>query len=606
MNLIATPEPGFTFVSWTRGTTTVGTSPALSYNAGAGGYNANPIANFVATRTITTTGGTASDGSPVTVTATGNTGYAFSEWTEGGVQVSTSASYTFTAMADRTLVANFVAVPTYNIITSAAPVAGGTTSGGGIVNEGSSITLIATPNAGFTFANWTEGGAQVSTNASYTFTVTTGRTLVANFNPLPTYTVTANTTPAAGGTAIGGGPYLSGTSVTLTATPSAGYVFWKWTVGGNLVSVASSYTFTVVANFAAIGVSRTITTSANPTAGGTHISGNSATVVATPNPGYIFTRWQEGGVDVSTSASYTITVAGNRTLTARFSPGFIITAIAAPAVGGTVSGAGIYNLGSDVTVSAARNPGYAFQTWTLDGSAVSWERNYIFTADGNYALIAWPADATGWVLQESIDLIEWWDSALESTLIGTDNTVTIGTGDKRYFFRLVYSSMSRTAKTFTLEARPKTMGRSAIRVRSMRGGICAFPSAHFLRRMPTRRCQASCFTVSPKATAACNAARADGSTHAEFPAAQRNDNVQSVGAQGHAGVLAECTACHVTMPRRMRPRRRKVRMGCTRSGIVGRRIIPTSPSRWASRNAVSATARMIAARCFPARPPIAR
>ncbi len=39
-----------------------------------------------------------------------------------------------------------------------------------------------------------------------------------------------------------------------------------------------------------------------------------------------------------------------------------------------------------------------------------------------------------------------------------------------------------------------------------------------------------------------------GSTHAEFPAAHRNDNVQSVNAQGHIGVLAECTACHATMP----------------------------------------------------------
>jgi hypothetical protein len=40
-----------------------------------------------------------------------------------------------------------------------------------------------------------------------------------------------------------------------------------------------------------------------------------------------------------------------------------------------------------------------------------------------------------------------------------------------------------------------------------------------------------------------------GSTHAEFPAAHRNDNVQSAQLQGHVGVLLECTACHATMPR---------------------------------------------------------
>jgi hypothetical protein len=39
-----------------------------------------------------------------------------------------------------------------------------------------------------------------------------------------------------------------------------------------------------------------------------------------------------------------------------------------------------------------------------------------------------------------------------------------------------------------------------------------------------------------------------GSTHAEFPATHRNDNLQSAKAQGHAGVVADCTACHATMP----------------------------------------------------------
>ena len=39
-----------------------------------------------------------------------------------------------------------------------------------------------------------------------------------------------------------------------------------------------------------------------------------------------------------------------------------------------------------------------------------------------------------------------------------------------------------------------------------------------------------------------------GSTHAEFPSSHRNDNLSSVAAQGHVGVLAECTACHKSMP----------------------------------------------------------
>ena len=39
-----------------------------------------------------------------------------------------------------------------------------------------------------------------------------------------------------------------------------------------------------------------------------------------------------------------------------------------------------------------------------------------------------------------------------------------------------------------------------------------------------------------------------GSTHAEFTSAQPNDNLQSIALQGHVGKLAECTACHDTVP----------------------------------------------------------
>ena len=68
----------------------------------------------------------------------------------------------------------------------------GTVSGGGTYNEGTSVTATATPQSGYQFVNWTEGGTQVSTSASYTFTLNGNRTLVANFEaiPVPTYTVT--------------------------------------------------------------------------------------------------------------------------------------------------------------------------------------------------------------------------------------------------------------------------------------------------------------------------------------------------------------------------------------------------------------------------------
>jgi hypothetical protein len=40
-----------------------------------------------------------------------------------------------------------------------------------------------------------------------------------------------------------------------------------------------------------------------------------------------------------------------------------------------------------------------------------------------------------------------------------------------------------------------------------------------------------------------------GSTHAEFASLHPNDNLSSVRLQGHVGMVSECTACHVTMPK---------------------------------------------------------
>jgi hypothetical protein len=64
--------------------------------------------------------------------------------------------------------------------------------------------------------------------------------------------------------------------------------------------------------------------SSNPLAGGTtggsgtFNSGSSVTVTATTNAGYVFINWKENGVVVSTNASYTFTIIGNRTLVANF------------------------------------------------------------------------------------------------------------------------------------------------------------------------------------------------------------------------------------------------------------------------------------------------
>jgi hypothetical protein len=79
-------------------------------------------------------------------------------------------------------------------ITAAAnPTEGGTVTGAGSYLQGNSCSLTATPNEGYTFANWTENGIQVSDTPIYSFTVTGDRTLIANFSEvLNTITQTTN------------------------------------------------------------------------------------------------------------------------------------------------------------------------------------------------------------------------------------------------------------------------------------------------------------------------------------------------------------------------------------------------------------------------------
>ncbi len=207
--------------------------------------SANPLAGGT-----TTGGGTFDNGATVTIGATANSGYTFTNWTEGVNVVSTNANYLFTVTGNATLVANFTEnVSVYTVTVAANPLIGGTVTGGGSFNAGTSITVGATANAGYTFINWTEGVNVVSTNANYLFTVTGNTTLVANFSEnVSVYTVTVAANPPAGGTTTGGGSYNSGASVTVGATANVGYTFTNWTEGVLIVSTDANYNFTITGN----------------------------------------------------------------------------------------------------------------------------------------------------------------------------------------------------------------------------------------------------------------------------------------------------------------------------------------------------------------------
>ena len=404
----ATPNTGYHFVNWTENGAAVSSNANYSFTVTS---NRNLVANFSnQTQTYTvnvsanptqggtvTGGGTFSQGQSCTVSATANTGYTFTNWTENGNVVSTNANYTFNVTSNRTLVANFTA-QTFTITATANPTNGGTASGGGTYTYGQSCTLTATPATGYTFLRWTKNGQQVSTNATYTFTVTESAAYVAQFQQ-QTYTVALSANPSNGGTVSGGGTYAYGQSCTASATASNGYTFTNWTENGNVVSTNASYTFTVTSNRTLVAnftqQSYTITATADPanggtvSGGGTYNYGQSCTLTATPASGYTFINWTKNGQQVSTNATYTFTVTASESYVAHFQQqSYTVSVSANPTNGGSVTGGGTFTYGQSCTVSATAASGFTFINWTENGSYVSSDATFTFTVTANRNLVA--------------------------------------------------------------------------------------------------------------------------------------------------------------------------------------------------------------------------
>jgi len=345
VTVTATANTGYTFANWTENGTVQSTAPSYTFTLAA---NRNLVANFAANPTTNTVaaqanpanaggvagGGSFVTGSSVTVTATANTGYTFTNWTENGTVQSTAPSYSFTLAANRNLVANFAANPTTNTVAvQASPANAGSVSGGGSFVTGSSVTVTATANSGYTFTNWTEKGTVQSTAPSYTFTLAANRNLVANFTTNPiVYTVT----PSAGTNGIispsGPQEVVRGGSVAFTATPASNYLVQQWLVNGKLAQTGgATYTLHSVTNTNAVAVTFVINPSSQlsvlVTGNGTMttnldgqmlVVGKSYTLTASAGRGWVIANWVSNGVVVAATPSYTFFMSRNLVLQANF------------------------------------------------------------------------------------------------------------------------------------------------------------------------------------------------------------------------------------------------------------------------------------------------
>lgn len=271
-----------------------------------------------------------------------------------------------------------------------------------------SVVLTATPTGGSSIASWSGGGCS-GTGTTCTVNMTADQSVTVTFNPPPSYTV--NVTKSGSGTvtqtAGASSPSINcGTtcatsvvvnnSITLQATPSAGYVFSGWSGSG--CSGTGTCTITVTGNSSVnatfstgsytLTVTKAGTGTGTVTSGGGSINcgstcsasgisgGTSVTLTATPTGGSTFAGWS-GGTCSGASTTCTFTMNSNIGVTATFNPppSYTLSVTKAGAGAGTVtSGGGSINCGStcstsvvsgtSVTLTATPNAGSSFAGWS--------------------------------------------------------------------------------------------------------------------------------------------------------------------------------------------------------------------------------------------------
>lgn len=299
-------------------------------NAGTGSFSGGSYTSHTLTLNAST-GGTVSGGGTkyrnpdgkarFTATATASSGYAFGGWYSNSsytTLVSSSASYSSTMTANLTLYAKFIAQ--YTITATVTPSDGGTVSGTGTYDTGSSVTLVATPNENYIFSGYYVNSSLVSSNASYTFTVTSNTTVEARFQSI--YSLTVNDDGNGAVNVYRYGDALE--NVTLSVIPNERYHFLKYVIDSEDITT-TPYTFTMTGDTIVNAYFEEddryfISVSTDFDYGSIYLSDNnvysetSVTIWARPFPDYNFVQWSDG----VTANPRTIIVTSDITLVAMY------------------------------------------------------------------------------------------------------------------------------------------------------------------------------------------------------------------------------------------------------------------------------------------------
>jgi hypothetical protein len=278
--------------------------------------------------------------------------------------------------------------------------------------EGTLVELKAEPALDHAFTGW-RGDLQ-STDNPVTITMDSAKALIADFSKETCYTLTTGVEPAASGTVAvspepncGGGKYVAGTTVQLTATPQGAVEFFYWTgapAGSeqqNPLSLTMDANKSIAAYFATC---HSLTALALPAGAGSvsaepapncgdgwYMAGTPVQLTALPAQGYSFANWS--GATSGLENPTTVTVNADLLVLANFEQGACRTFIAraVPAGSATLSidpppncPDGKYESGTRVQVTVQPKAGFVFRGWS---GAASGSDNPVAIVVGNQTTV---------------------------------------------------------------------------------------------------------------------------------------------------------------------------------------------------------------------------
>ncbi|MBN1603672.1 MAG: InlB B-repeat-containing protein [Chitinispirillaceae bacterium] len=388
VSLTATPSDGWIFTGWSGDLVSTSNPASITMDSAknvAATFEALPSYTLSTSTegngSVSPDSGTFISGTAVTLTATPSSGWAFSHWS-GDVSGSTNP-VTLTIDENKTIVAHFEEIPTYNLSVS---VDGNGTASPDTGNflSGTEVEITATPQSGWIFSNWS--GDVTGAANPIIVTMSTNKTIVAHFVQI-THSLTTDTN-GSGTIAPAFGTFAENSPCTLTATPAAGWQFSNWS--GDLTGTANPAILNmdadkyVVAHFTQIIHALTSSVEGNGSvspASGTYPEGTTVEVTATAETGWHFSHWT--GDITGSENPVTVTMNAPVAVVAHFVQRFhTLTATAGP--NGTVSPESeILPEGSTVTVTATADEGYVFDHWSGDASGNQNPLSIVMDTDKN-------------------------------------------------------------------------------------------------------------------------------------------------------------------------------------------------------------------------------